>query len=550
MTSSSPFWENIFLSVRAASRLFGASSTGLIISVIVLYYLSKSNANGVDLEPFKTPTFVAILLAAHLCGYLKLPDISLASDSPDASRPKTSGTNFVFCGAILYLLHTLRLNLVDLDPFHNPALLAGLVFAYTKGYLRFPESSSAKEDPEVSEFKKSLPAIEAVATRLAPYIKIGSLVVLLTYSSIHYGLALPLRPWLHVSLLAGIATIGFFAPTAKFYGPFRFGYLEYSEHISRLYKLLDWWCCVALFLFPYLTSFQGDIFYLMLLPIVSLSTVAMLVAAWIYVYVEYRKQLLAITHAVAADLSRITIAASSTSEFASKVSEYDKQLFEAAKTAKRDSLKATAIRITDLFVCGTTAWASFAEITEGARRITSKTNAIVEAATNVEDTEKPDHAPGDDDDGEDEEDESQTQILSRELREYAEVTSAKVEDVLLRVEAAQVKVRECDNARKQDIAARANAEKYATAASDAVVRLDISLTDSLNESLAVVAAAEIARILADQAITSATYGEMATARGTAASVRSEASTAELSVERGRRAMDTARAILLGWLQGK
>ncbi|THV48289.1 hypothetical protein BGAL_0257g00060 [Botrytis galanthina] len=549
MTTPSPFWENIFLSVRAASGLFGASSTGLFIVVIVLYYLSKSNTDGIDLEPFKSPTFVAILLIAHFCGYLKVPDIRLTSESPEAFRQKTSGTNIVFCGAVLYLLHILRLNVVDLDPFHNPALFIGLAFAYTKGYLRFPERSSAGENPEVSEFRKALPAIEAVASRLAPYVKIGSLVVLLTYISINYGLALPLRPWLHVSLLAGIATIGFFAPTAKFYGPFRFGYLEYSEHISRLYKLLDWWCCVALFLFPYLTSFHPDVFYLMVLPIVSLSTVAILVAAWIYVFVEYRKQLLAITHAVAADLSRITIAASSTSEFASKVSEYDKQLFEAAKTARRDSLKATAIRITDFFVCGTTAWASFAEITEAARRITSKTNAIVEAATNVEDAEKPDHIPGDDD-GADEEDESQTQILSRELREQAEATLAKVEDVLVRLEASQAKVRECDNARKQDIAARAIAEKYATAASDAVVRLDISLTDSLNESLAVVAAAERARILADQAITSATYGEMATARGTAASVRSEAATAEISLERGRKAMDIARAILLEWLQGK
>ncbi|KAF7895713.1 uncharacterized protein EAF01_009675 [Botrytis porri] len=275
----------------------------------------------------------------------------------------------------------------------------------------------------------------------------------------------------------------------------------------------------------------------------------MLVAAWIYVYVEYRKQLLAITHAVTADISRITIAASSTSEFALKVSGYDRQLCEAAKTARRDSLKATAIRITDFFVCETTAWASFAEITEAARQMISKTNAIVEAATNVEDAEKPDHVPGDDE-GEDEEDESQTQILSRELREQAESTSDKVADVLVRVEAAQAKVRECDNARKQDIAARAIAEKYATAASEAVEKLDIRLTDSLNESLAVVAAAERARILADQAITSATYGEMAIARENAASVRTEASTAELSVERGRRAMDTARTILLGWLRGK
>ncbi|TGO90061.1 hypothetical protein BPOR_0081g00140 [Botrytis porri] len=549
MTSPSPFWENIFLSIRAGSRLFGASSTRLVIAVAVLYYLSKSEADGVDLELFKSPTFVVVLLVAHVCGYLKLPNINLSNESPDASRQKGSGTNIVFCGAIFYLLHTLRLNLVDLDPMHNPALLIGLVFAYTKGYLRFPESSPAGEDPEVSEFRKSLPAIEAVTTRLAPYVKIGSLVVLLTYISIHYGLALPLRPWLHVCLLAGIATIGFFAPTAKFYGPFRFGYLEYSDHISRLYKLLDWWCCVALFLFPYLTSFHPDVFYLMLLPILSLSLVAMLVAAWIYVYVEYRKQLLAITHAVTADISRIAIAASSTSEFALKVSGYDRQLCEAAKTARRDSLKATAIRITDFFVCETTAWASFAEITEAARQMISKTNAIVEAATNVEDAEKPDHVPGDDE-GEDEEDESQTQILSRELREQAESTSDKVADVLVRVEAAQAKVRECDNARKQDIAARAIAEKYATAASEAVEKLDIRLTDSLNESLAVVAAAERARILADQAITSATYGEMAIARENAASVRTEASTAELSVERGRRAMDTARTILLGWLRGK
>ncbi|KAM0139432.1 hypothetical protein ACHAP3_003203 [Botrytis cinerea] len=262
---------------------------------------------------------------------------------------------------------------------------------------------------------------------------------------------------------------------------------------------------------------------------------AMLVAAWIYVYIEYRKQLLAITHAVAADISRITIATSSTSEFASKVSGYDKQLFEAAKTAKRDSLKATAIRITDFFVCGTTAWASFAEITEAVRRITSKTNAIVEAATNVEDAEKPDYVP-ENDDGEDEGEESQMQILSRELREQAELTSAKV--------------RECDNARKQDISARAIAEKYAKAASDAVVSIDMNLKVSLDESLAVVAAAERARIFADQAITSATYGEMATAIETAASVRTEASAAELSAERSRRAMDTSRAILLGWLQGR
>ncbi|KAK8908127.1 hypothetical protein QC760_003989 [Botrytis cinerea] len=549
MTSPSPFWENIFLSVRAASRLFGASSTGIVVTVIVLYYLSKSNADGVKLELLKSPNFVVMLLVAHFFGYLKLPDISLANESPDASRRKGSGTNIVFCGVILYLLHTLRFNLVDLDPFHSPALLIVLVFAYTKGYLRFPESSPAGESPEVSEFRKSLPAIEAVVASLAPYVKIGSLVVLLTYISIHYGLAVPLRPWLHVSLLAGIAAIGYFAPTAKFYGPFRFGYLQYSDQISRLYKLLDWWCCVALFLFPYLTSFHPDIFYLMVLPILSLSLMAMLVAAWIYVYIEYRKQLLAITHAVAADISRITISASSTSEFASKVSGYDKQLFEAAKTAKRDSLKATAIRITDFFVCGTTAWATFAEITEAVRRITSKTNAIVEAATNVEDAEKPDYVP-ENDDGEDEGEESQMQILSRELREQAELTSAKVEDVLIRVEAAQAKVRECDNARKQDISARAIAEKYAKAASDAVVSIDINLKVSLDESLAVVAAAERARIFADQAITSATYGEMATAIETAASVRTEASAAELSAERIRRAMDTSRAILLGWLQGK
>ena len=123
------------------------------------------------LELFKSPNFVVMLLVAHFFVYLKLPDISLANESPDASRRKGSGTNIVFCGVILYLLHTLRLNLVDLDPFHNPALLIVLVFAYTKGYLRFSESSPAGENPEVSEFRKSLPAIEAVVASLAPYVK-------------------------------------------------------------------------------------------------------------------------------------------------------------------------------------------------------------------------------------------------------------------------------------------------------------------------------------------------------------------------------------------
>lgn len=78
----------------------------------------------------------------------------------------------------------------------------------------------------------------------------------------------------------------------------------------------------------------------------------------------------------------------------------------------------------------------------------------------------------------------------------------------------------------------------------------MNLKVSLDESLAVVAAAERARIFADQAITSAACGEMVTAIETAASVRTEASAAELSVDRGRRAMDTSRVILLGWLQGK
>lgn len=75
----------------------------------------------------------------------------------------------------------------------------------------------------------------------------------------------------------------------------------------------------------------------------------------------------------------------------------------------------------------------------------------------------------------DETEESRIQILSREPLEQADAATETVAKVVLTVETAQAKVRECESAQKQDKAARVRAEGYARAASAvAAGKLDAS----------------------------------------------------------------------------
>ncbi|KAH7081995.1 hypothetical protein BKA63DRAFT_487637 [Paraphoma chrysanthemicola] len=108
---------------------------------------------------------------------------------------------------------------------------------------------------------------------------------------------------LHVFVLAVAAALvlGLFAPIKAFYGPLRWGYLQYSDFFFSTYEiLLNWWLCAALlsFLSPYLSSF--------LFPFLGFSILGAAVAAWFKVYQEYHKKLQDVISQSAAEASRAT----------------------------------------------------------------------------------------------------------------------------------------------------------------------------------------------------------------------------------------------------
>lgn len=350
-----------------------------------------------------------------------------------------------------------------------------------------------------------------------------------------------------------VVIIGYFAPSAKFSGPIRFAYLEYSDYFAKIGTLLqEWWIYVAVFLFWY-----PGTFYPALLPVLSLSFIAIGVVTWVYVYHEYHKQLLIITHQVTTDVSRATLASSTARDFAGAASRYEKELFDAAAVARRDALLATAVRITDFFDCATRAWAALGEITVAVQKVAGKAEAIVDAAENVEDIDKPDEKP-DADDGEEggregegddfEEEESRTQILARALREEAEKTLSKVGEVVGQVEAAQASVRLSKAAKDQDARARQVADANAIAAAAAVEEVKSKGAESGNASHKAASAAEHIKGLAEQAVIVATNGEMAVARTLAGSVKIGAEEAWSESGKARQATDEAHALLLKWLQ--
>ncbi|RYO80417.1 hypothetical protein DL766_007815 [Monosporascus sp. MC13-8B] len=139
---------------------------------------------------------------------------------------------------------------------------------------------------------------------------------------IYHGVPLPFQPWLQGLILALIAVVGFFTPTAKFASPLRFYYLHQAAHLPSIYRLLlDWWVYAALFL----------VFSPAVLPSAGLGLMAMSVASWVHVYRKYVRQRAAIVDAVARHVTLAWLAASETQEDA------------ATTTARRDALQAQLI---------------------------------------------------------------------------------------------------------------------------------------------------------------------------------------------------------------
>ncbi|KAF2741171.1 hypothetical protein EJ04DRAFT_571877 [Polyplosphaeria fusca] len=447
-----------------------------------------------------------------------------------------------------------------------------LAAAYVFGFLKLPKAHPDSEDPdsegpdngssEPSSAQSIGPAFQTISDRLGPYFKVGSVIFLAVYVSIHNVVPLPLQPWLHGIFVAGVVVAGFFAPSAKCYGPLHFGYLKYSKDVSKLYKLfIDWWIYAALLLLLFPFGFHPTV-----LPVLSLSLVCMAVTAWVHVYHEYRKELVDLTDKVSKLVSRATVAESSAQGHLTSLSNYEKQLFDAATTARRDALLASKVRMTDFFICATKAWAALGEITIASKIVTKKADAVITAAAEVEERPKPDEKDDEDEEIEEGDEnteaeepvddsaggyqESWTQQLSRQLREEAERAKTKVDEVVSGVEAAQASIRRCETAKGQDKEARLAAESNKSVSIDAVVKVKELTANSTDDALAAGTQAEAVRRLAKMAIAAATEGEMATAQKLAADAEKDTKKAEEAMEKLRESRDAVRGALTDWLQGK
>jgi hypothetical protein len=197
---------------------------------------------------------------------------------------------------------------------------------------------------------------------------------------IYHADPLPFQPWFWSLLLALAVVAGFYVPTAKFYGPFRYGYLKYSTYLAQFYNvLLDWWFYTALFL----------IFSDILLPVLLLGLVATALAVWVRIYREYVEDLSKVTVEVAEFVAKAPIAATSAHEYAATAGRYQAALISAAVETRRDSLLASSVRATDFFHTATAAWAALGTVTQPAGDARARAAELVSKAFEVDDTDSP-----------------------------------------------------------------------------------------------------------------------------------------------------------------
>jgi hypothetical protein len=125
-----------------------------------------------SLNPSETPTLLVALFLAYLYGYLKLPDTIPISGSTNPSASTQPSASLVIFGLIAYQFLGFRIDsTTNLNPYQNPTLVVALIIAYAYGYLKLPDLGLTGDDPELSTFRRALPAIKAEAKQAEPYFK-------------------------------------------------------------------------------------------------------------------------------------------------------------------------------------------------------------------------------------------------------------------------------------------------------------------------------------------------------------------------------------------
>lgn len=174
--------------------------------------------------------------------------------------------------------------------------------------------------------------------------------------------------WFHGFLLTGLALIGFIAPTTKFAGPLRFGYLESNILVSTFFQHL-----------PSLSPYAVLVF--VFLPSSRYWTMCALPVGWQYVLQNYRENVQEIRNKVDDARSRATVAASSAQEYAKEAAEYEKQAMEVIAVKRRDAVVAESVRITDFFDTAARSWAAWGRIVDAAN---NASNAATETRAQAE----------------------------------------------------------------------------------------------------------------------------------------------------------------------
>lgn len=346
---------------------------------------------------------------------------------------------------------------------------------------------------------------------------------------IYHGVPLPFQPWLQGLILFMVSVVGFFAPTAKFIGPARFGYLHHATHLSSIYRLLlDWWVYAALFL----------VFSPAVLPSAGLGLVAMSVAAWVHVYREYVKQRTAVADAVTQHAVTATLAAAAAKEDAAAAGRFETQLATAAVAARRDALRALTVRSTDFFDAANLAWTAMATVTQPAEHAAERAQELIDAANEVAGSEKPDEEQG------------HTELLGQYLAESAQLTLKEANGVVDKLRTAQDAVSRSQNAAQQHEKARLAAEKTVDLSNKAVRKLADTVKKWPEMAYSVANHAAKAQAFADRALTAATEGEMEKAWELATTADNSAKDAKKRMERLRTEVSNGQQALVSWLEGK
>ncbi|KAN0102504.1 hypothetical protein V8E52_011876 [Russula decolorans] len=342
------------------------------------------------------------------------------------------------------------------------------------------------------------PASQNTFKFLEPYhLVICAVLALSSPAGWSWAWAWPLSPlpvplsefWFHGLILTGLALIGFVAPTTKFSGPLRFGYLEYNTLVATFFQHLPSLSPYAVLFFVFLPSSP----YWML----PYWMMCALPVGWQYVLQNYRANVQDTRNKVDTARSLATVAANSAREYAKEAAEYEKQAMEVVAVRRRDARLAESVKVTDFFDRAAVSWAALGSITAAVSDVANAARLAEEDAGEVQGSDR-------------------AGTHAYESLQKARSAVANAEDAESKAKYAQTTVRESYDAQQQDAAARqqalANADKAVEAAKDIKDRMAKS-PEILSTA---VDGAENVRRLADQAMAAAVEGDKKTASSLAA----------------------------------